>query len=153
MGFRLRFCSHHFEFVRTGQWIHWPEQKPYSFHCSLVHSLDPIRGIFNSTWSRAPCIHCPFHQRLFGSTLGTGKFMRHFTILMHILGYLTEQYAFSKTLFQVKAKKEKMVLIWNTESTTQKKVNKRNKIIPSPNLYSTWWTQVWLNLICGSLRI
>lgn len=146
MGFGLRFCSHCSEFVRTDQWIPWPEQKPSSFHCSLLHSLDLIRGGFSSTWSRAPCSHCPLHQRLFGSTLGIGKFMRHLTILTHILGYLTKQYALPKKLTPSQSKKkkkrkkkekEKTALIWNTEKKhyPNKKLLKETRLLPPLPLF------------------
>ena len=33
------------------------------------------------------------------------------------------------------------------------KITKRKMIISTPTPFLIWWTQVWLNLICGYLRI
>lgn len=141
MGFRLRFCSCCCEFVRMGQWIPlvWAETILFPLQSALQWDL--IGGGCSSTWSRAPCTHCPFHQRLFGSPGGIGNF----TIPMRISGHLLNQAICSvKELLPSQSKKG--LNVEHRESTTPRKITKRNKIIPSHVPLPTWWTQVSLNL-------
>lgn len=146
MGFRLRFCSHCFEFIRMGQWIPLAWAETILFPLQLTLQLDLIRGGFSSTWSRAPCTHCPFHQRLFGSPQGIGNF----TILMHISGHLLNQAICSvKELLPSQSKKG--LNVEHRESTTQWKITKRNKIIPSHAPSPLGGPK--FRWICGYLRI
>lgn len=98
---------------KAGQWI-----LGLSRNRSWLYNLDLIREGFSSTGSRAPCIHCPLHQRLFGSTLGIGNFMRFHNSNAYSGHLLNQTICSAKELLPSQSKKK--ALMWNIDKALSK---------------------------------